>query len=58
MSKFPKANTSIEKRAKSVEEAVSEALSELGINETEAVIEVIKEPSKGFLGLGAKEAVV
>lgn len=59
MSEFPKTNISrIEKRAKSVDEAVSEALKELGINKEDAVIEIVQEPSKGFLGLGAKEAVV
>lgn len=58
MSKFPKVNTSIEKRAKSVEEATAEALNELGINESEAVVEVIQAPSKGLFGIGAKEAVV
>ena len=58
MSKFPKANTSTEKRAKSVEEAISEALNELGIKESEAEIEVVQAPSKGLFGIGAKEAVV
>ena len=59
MSKFPRKNSiTIEKKAKSVEEAVAEALSELGINKDDAVIEIVQEPSKGFLGLGAKEAVV
>lgn len=58
MSKFPNKKISTEKSAKSVEEAVSEALTELDINKENAVIEVVQEPSKGFLGLGAKEAVV
>ncbi len=60
MSKFPNPSTitSIEKRAKSVEEAIAEALSELGVNEDEAEIVIVQEPSKGFLGLGSKEAVV
>ncbi len=59
MSKFPNQNSnSIEKKAKSVEEAIAEALSELGISKEEAIIDVIQEPSKGFLGLGAKEAIV
>ena len=48
----------MEKRAKSVEEAVAEALAELNISKEDAVIEIIQEPSKGFLGLGAKEAIV
>ncbi|MBP5307943.1 MAG: protein jag [Clostridia bacterium] len=43
---------------KTVEEAVAEGLKELGLNEDEAVIEVLEEPTKGFLGLGAKAAKV
>jgi spoIIIJ-associated protein len=59
LSESPKTNANItEKRAKSVEEAISEALSELGISKENADIQIVQEPSKGFLGLGAKEAVV
>ncbi len=59
MSKFPNTNSiSIEKKARSVEEAIEAALSELSIERADAVIEIVQEPSKGFLGLGAKEAVV
>lgn len=47
------------KRAKTVEEAVSEALKELNLREDEVNVEVIEEPSKGFLGIiGSKEATV
>lgn len=53
-----KAKTSIEKNAKSVELAVQEALKELGITQDEAEIEVLDEGAKGFLGLGAKDALV
>ena len=56
MSQFLKTKT--EKTAKSVNEAVEEALKELEITEEEAEIKIIDEGSKGFLGLGAKEAVV
>jgi len=48
----------IEKSAKTKEEAIALALAELGIEESEATIEVIDEGSKGFLGLGSKDAVV
>jgi spoIIIJ-associated protein len=41
-----------------VEEAVAEALKDLGIDAAEASVEVIEEPAKGFLGLGAREALV
>ncbi len=50
---------SIEKTAKTVEEAKQEALAELGIREEEADIEILEEASKGFLGLiGAHDAKV
>lgn len=48
----------IEKSAKTKEEAIALALAELGADESEAVIEVIDEGSKGFLGIGSKDAVV
>ena len=41
----------IEKSAKSVDEAVKLALGELGITEQEADIEILEQPSKGFLGV-------
>lgn len=50
--------TTVEKSAKTKEEAIKLALSELGVSEDEAEIEIIEEGSKGFLGLGGKEAVV
>ncbi len=44
---------------RSVDEAVKSALNELGMTEEEVTIEVIEEPSRGFLGiLGAKDAKV
>lgn len=47
------------KTAKTVDEAVSQALVELNISLEDAKVEVIEEPSKGFLGLiGAKDATV
>ena len=58
MSKFPKNASSTEKTAKSIDEAVELALTELGIEKENAEIEIVQEPSKGFLGIGAKDAVV
>ncbi len=50
---------SIEVTARSVEEAVRKGLSELQITKDEAEIEILKEASKGFLGLvGAKPALI
>ena len=49
----------IEVRAKTVELAVEAAMQELGVDDPEMVsVEVVVEPVKGFLGLGATDAVV
>lgn len=45
--------------AKTVEEAISLAVAELGVSEDEAIVEVLDEgTSGGFLGLGKKSATV
>ena len=49
---------SIEKSAKTKEEAIAAALAELNATEDEVEIEVIEEGAKGFLGIGNKNAVV
>ncbi len=49
----------VEKSAKTIEEAIELALSELNIKRENAKIEILEEPSKGFLGIiGTKEAKV
>lgn len=48
----------IEKTAKTKEEAIAAALAELNTTEDEVEIETVEEGSKGFLGLGSKDAVV
>ncbi len=48
----------VEKTGKSVEEAVAAALQELNITADEAVVEVLEEAKKGFLGFGRKDARV
>jgi spoIIIJ-associated protein len=48
----------VERSAPSVEEAVDAALTELGVSEQEASIEVVQEPKGGFLGLAAQPAIV
>lgn len=50
--------TRTEKTAKSADEAKRLALSELGINEEDAIVEVLDEGTKGFLGIGSKAARV
>lgn len=45
-------------QAKTQEEAIEKGLKELGINRSEAEIEVNSPGKKGFLGFGAKDAVV
>lgn len=49
---------SVEKRGRSVEEAVRAALAELGAEREEVDVEVLDEGSKGIFGLLAKEARV
>lgn len=48
----------IEKEGKTVQEATELALLQLNVNADEVDIEVIEEPTKGFLGLGGKMAKV
>lgn len=58
LSQFPRKNSSTEQRAKNVNDAIAAALKELGAAEDEVEIEVIDEGAKGFLGIGARDAVV
>jgi spoIIIJ-associated protein len=44
--------------AKTIDDAVRSALSQLNTTEDQVNIKVIQEPSKGFLGIGARDAVV
>lgn len=48
----------VEKIAKTVEDAVNEALEELKTDKDNVDIEVLEEPTKGLLGIGAKPALV
>ena len=51
--------TTIEKSGKNVEEALKAALAELGASENDVDVEVLENPSKGFLGIiGVKPAKV
>lgn len=56
MLKFP---TKTEKTAKSTDEAIALGLAELKVNDiSEVNVEILEEGSKGFLGLGSKDARV
>lgn len=48
----------IQKKAKTVDKAIEEALAELNVTKEDVEIEVLEEGSKGFLGFGSKDAVV
>ena len=48
----------IQTSGKSIEEALALALEKLGVTENEVTYTVVEEASKGFLGIGSKEAVI
>lgn len=48
----------IEKMGKTIDEAVRIALEELNVTKDDVTIEVLEEPTKGLLGIGAKPALV
>lgn len=48
----------VEKIGKTVDEAVKVALEELNVTKDDVTIEVLEEPTKGLLGIGAKPALV
>ena len=50
--------TTIQKTGKTVEDAVSAALADLGAAASDVEITILEKPSKGFLGFGAKPAKV
>jgi spoIIIJ-associated protein len=49
---------SVEKEAKTVDEAIELALDDLGVSRDEVEIEILAEPNKGFLGMGGRPARV
>ena len=53
-----KSERSLEKSAKTLEQAVALCVEELGVSREDVDIEVIDEGSRGFLGIGGRDAVV
>ena len=51
-------NYSVEITSETVDEAVATALKQLDAQPHEVVVEVLEEPSRGLLGIGAKPARV
>ena len=51
-------NEAIEVTAASVDEAIKQALDQLGASEDDVVIQVLSTPRSGVLGLGARQARV
>ncbi len=50
--------TSLEATARSVEEAIEKGLAQLGLPRDEVDIQVLREASRGILGLGGEDAIV
>ena len=44
--------------AKTVEDAITDGAAQLGVSHDDVTYEVIEEPKKGFLGMGASPAKV
>ncbi len=53
-----KSERSLEKSAKTLEQAVALCVEELGVSREDIDIEVIDEGSRGFLGIGGRDAIV
>lgn len=49
---------SVEYTGDTVDEAVSKGLADLGVNPSDVIVEVLEEPSRGILGIGARPARV
>lgn len=50
--------TTIEKTGKTVEDAVSAALADLGVTADDIEVTILEKPSRGFLGFGARPAKI
>lgn len=54
----PEESASVDISGRSVEEAIDKGLAQLGVGRDQVQVEVLREPSRGFFGLGATEALV
>ena len=52
------AGKNLEVRGQTVEEAVEAGLSQLGLNRSDVIVDVVDEGNKGILGIGARDAIV
>ncbi|WP_462136997.1 Jag family protein [Candidatus Mycalebacterium sp.] len=48
----------VEKEAETTDEALEEALLELGVRRNEVYVEVLRKPSKGIFGIGGRKAKI
>lgn len=48
----------MEKSARTIDEAINLALTELGLSRDQVTVDVLEEPSKGFFGIGSRQATV
>ncbi len=48
----------VEKEAETTEEALEEALIELGVHRNKVFVEVLRKPSKGIFGIGGRKAKI
>ena len=51
-------SVSVDVSADTVEGAIDKGLAQLGASRDQVQVEVLREPSRGFFGLGASEALV
>lgn len=49
---------SVETSAADIESAIEQGLTELGVTRESVIVEILDEPSRGLLGIGARQARV
>lgn len=51
-------NRSVEVSAADIEDAIQQGLAELRVSRESVIVEILEEPSRGFLGMGSRQALV